>query len=71
LAELVAVLKPWSESRVKSALYSDVAKVKGNGVRTESADDRKQRYRRVLPKGVQTPLAHVEPAWVKMAANRG
>jgi hypothetical protein len=27
LAELVAALKPWSESSVKSALYWDVAKV--------------------------------------------
>jgi hypothetical protein len=39
LAELVAALKPWSESSVKSALYWDVAKVKGYGVRTETADD--------------------------------
>jgi hypothetical protein len=29
LAELVAALNPWTESSVKSALYWDVAKVKG------------------------------------------
>jgi len=38
VAELVAALKPWSESSVKSALYWDVAKVKGYGVRTETDD---------------------------------
>jgi hypothetical protein len=71
LAELVAALKPWSESSVKSALYWDVAKVKGYGVRTDTADDGTQRYHLVLPKGVEAPLGHVERAPVKMAANRG
>ena len=71
LAELVAALKPWSESSVKSALYWDVAKVKGYGVRTETADDGTQRYNLVLPKGVEAPLGHVEPATAKMAANAG
>ena len=55
LAELVAALKPWSESSVKSALYWDVAKVKEYGVRTETADDGMQRYHLVLPKGVEAP----------------
>jgi hypothetical protein len=70
LAELVAALKPWSESSVKSALYWDVAKVKGYGVRTETSDDDTQRYHLVLPKGVEAPLRHVQPAPVKVAANR-
>jgi hypothetical protein len=70
LAELVAVLKPWSESSVKSALYWDVAKDKGYGVRTETPADGTQRYHLVLPKGVEAPLAHVESAAVKMAANK-
>ena len=70
LAELVGALKPWSESSVKSALYWDVAKVKGYGVRTETADDGTQRYHLVLPNGVESPLAHVGPAPLKMAANR-
>jgi hypothetical protein len=70
LAELVAALKPWTQSSVKSALYWDVAKVKGYGVRTETSDDGTQRYHLVLPKGVEAPLRHVEPASVKMAANR-
>ena len=48
LAELVAALKPWSETSVKSALYWDVAKVKGYGVRTETADDGPQRYQRAI-----------------------
>ena len=71
LAELVAALAPWTESSVKSALYWDVAKVKGYGVRTETSDDGTQRYRLVLPKDVEAPLGHVERAPVKMAANRG
>src|ERR671918_427790 len=50
LAELVAALKPWTEGSVKSALYWDVAKVKGYGVRTETADDGTQRYHLVLPR---------------------
>jgi hypothetical protein len=69
LAELVAALKPWSESSVKSALYWDVAKAKGCGVRTETSDDGTQRHRLVLPEGVEAPLGHLEPATVKMAAN--
>ena len=71
LAELVAALAPWTESSVKSALYWDVAKVKGYGVRTETADDGTYRYHLVLPKGVEVPLGHVEAASVKMAANKG
>ena len=39
LAELVAALKPCSESSVKSALCWDVAKVKSYGVRAETGDD--------------------------------
>jgi hypothetical protein len=61
LAELVTALAPWTESSVKSALYWDVAKVKGYGVRTETSDDGAQRYHLVLPKGVEAPLGHVEP----------
>jgi hypothetical protein len=71
LAELVDALAPWTENSVKSALYWDVAKVKGYGVRTETADDGTQRYHLVLPKGIEAPLGHVGPALVKMAANRG
>jgi hypothetical protein len=70
LAELVAALKPWSESSVKSALYWDVAKVKGYGVRTETADDGTQRYHLVLPKGVEAPHHHVEPPPARMAARK-
>ena len=62
LAELVAALKPWTESSVKSALYWDVAKVKGYGVRTEVSDDGTQRYHLVLPEGVEAPLPHVAGA---------
>jgi hypothetical protein len=71
LSELVAALKPWTEGSVKSALYWDVAKVKGYGVRTETFDDGTQRYHLILPEGMKAPLGHVEPAPVKMAANRG
>jgi hypothetical protein len=60
LAELVAALSPWSESSVKSALYWDVAKVKGYGVRTETADDGTQRYHLVLPKGVEVGLGFLQ-----------
>jgi hypothetical protein len=71
LAELVAALSPgWTESSIKSALYWDVAKVKGYGVRTETSDDGTQRYHLVLPKGVEAPLGHVEPVPVRMAANQ-
>jgi hypothetical protein len=70
LAELVAALKPGSDSSVKSALYWDVNKVKGYGVRTVTADDSTQRYHLVLPKGAGAPLDHVEPATVRMAANK-
>ena len=70
LAELVAALEPWSASSVKSGLYWDVRQ-KGYGVRTETADDGTQRYHLVLPKGVEAPLAHVDPAPVKLAANTG
>ena len=70
LAELVAALKPWSESSVKSALYWDVAKVKGHGVRTETSDDGTQRYHLVLPEGVEAPLGHVELAAVNLATNK-
>jgi hypothetical protein len=56
LAELVAALKPWSESSVKSALYWDVAKVTGFGIRTETDEATgEQRYHLVLPKGVKAP----------------
>jgi hypothetical protein len=48
----------------------DVAKVKCYGVRTETSDDGTQRNHLVLPKGVEAPLAHVQTAPVKMAANR-
>jgi hypothetical protein len=70
LAELVAALTPWTENSVKSALYWDVNKVKGYGVRADNADDGTQRYRLVLPKGVDAPFGHVERAPIKMAANR-
>ena len=66
---LVAALAPWTESSVKSALYWDVAKVKGYGVRTETSDDGTQRYRLVLPEGVEAPLGHLEAAAPRMAAN--
>jgi hypothetical protein len=70
LAELVAALEPWTESSVKSALYWDVAKIKGYGVRTEISDDGMQRSPRPA-QGVKAPLGHVEPASVSMAANHG
>jgi hypothetical protein len=57
LAELVAVPQPWNESSVKSALYWDVAKVKGYEVCTQIADDGTQRYHLVLPKGVEARSA--------------
>ena len=68
LAELVV-----SEARSESSLYWNVAKVKGYGVRTETAGDGTQRYYLVLPKGVEAPLSHTaarEVAPVKMAANK-
>jgi hypothetical protein len=59
LAELVAALEPWSDSSVKSALYWDIAKVKGYTPRRRCGT---QRDHLVLPKGVEAPLGHVEPA---------
>jgi hypothetical protein len=43
------------------ALYWDVAKVKGHGVRTENSNDGMQRYHLVLPQGRRCPARHVPP----------
>jgi hypothetical protein len=58
------------EQRQERAVL-DVAKVKCHGVRSATSDDGTQRYHLVLPKGIEVPLGYVEPAQVKMAANRG